>query len=361
MFKPLIIAVSFSLILASASSPAAVELVWTAQSSGVLAKLSGVYFADRHGGWVTGSNGVLLTTKDGGAKWDRHPLPERQQSEALNDVWFFTADRGLLLGEYALFNRLPGTDWSERIFLLRTGDGGGNWEPRDLARLPVKQPETMMGKKPGQGSEILKPGERSPDPVLNRMAFTNELTGYACGEGGTIQSTRDGGETWQMQSTPTHKLLYDVAAIDNRQACIVGAGGTVLRTNDAGRTWSEQASGVTAALRAIHFINGRQGWAVGLQGTIIATTSGGARWTRQTSPVTNNLNDVFFVNALEGWIAADRGVVLRTSDGGVTWENEELPTRANMARLFFIAPDCGWVVGTSGAIFKYGPGQNPQN
>ena len=56
---------------------------WIAQSSGVLTRLLGVFFADRNQGWIVGSNGLLLTTKDGGIKWERKSSLNR---EVLRDV-----------------------------------------------------------------------------------------------------------------------------------------------------------------------------------------------------------------------------------------------------------------------------------
>ncbi|HZF41095.1 MAG TPA: YCF48-related protein [Blastocatellia bacterium] len=339
------------------------RLEWGAQSSGALAKLSGVFFVDRDHGWVVGSNGALLATEDGGAKWRRQELPERQRNEALNDVWFFNPDRGLLLGEYGLFNRKGDIDWSERVFLLMSKDRGANWEARTPARLQIRQsgqPDRLSGG--NQNGDMLKTGRRPPDPILLRMSFANDHVGWAVGESGVIQRTIDGGATWALQDAPTRKLLYDVAAIDDSHAWAVGAGGIVLRTVDGGRNWDEQSSGVIQTLRAVHFVDAKRGWAVGTKGTILSTINGGARWQRQTSGVDLNLNDVVFLNAKEGqregqregWIAGDRGLLLHTTDGGATWENVELSARANLSRLFFIAPDCGWVVGTSGAIFKYG-------
>ncbi|HEX2489941.1 MAG TPA: YCF48-related protein [Blastocatellia bacterium] len=324
---------------ASLSAPAQ-QPEWAAQSSGALAKLSGVFFVDRDHGWVAGSNGTLLATEDGGAKWLRQTLPERQRNEALNDVWFFNSGRGLLLGEYGLFNRRGDIDWSEKVFLMMSKDRGANWEAGTLRPPPVS--------------------------ILLRMYFANDQIGWAVGEAGTIQRTIDGGATWDLQEGPTRKLLNDVAAIDESHAWAVGAGGTILRTVDGGRNWDEQSSGGAQALRAVHFVDSQRGWAVGAKGAIISTVNGGARWRRQTSGVELNLNDVVFLNAKEGlgkgpregpgegWIAGDRGVLLHTTDGGATWENVELNARGNLSRLFFIAPDCGWVVGTSGAIFKYG-------
>ncbi|MGH9849128.1 MAG: WD40/YVTN/BNR-like repeat-containing protein [Blastocatellia bacterium] len=356
MLRPFVIVALFALLLLNSSPKAEPELGWTSQSSGALAKLSGVFFVDRDHGWITGSNGVLLATENGGAKWSRQTLPERQKTEALNDIWFFNAERGLLLGEYGVFNRGGDVEWSERIFLLTSNDRGATWEASALARLPAKPVDIAAIKKTSEGPEMIKPGQRPPDPVLARMAFANERVGWACGEAGTIQYTKDGGATWQIQPTLVRKLLYDVAAIGDKQACVVGAGGSVLLTADGGQTWNEQSSGVTQTLRAVHFVDANRGWAVGSQGTIITTADGGARWQAQTSGATQNLNDVFFVSAKEGWVASDRGVLLRTIDGGATWETVEVGTRANLTRLFFIAPDCGWVVGASGAIFRYGSG-----
>ena len=222
---------------------------------------------------MVGSNGTLLATEDGGAKWRRQTLPERQRNEALNDLWFFNPDRGLLLGEYGLFNRKGDIDRSERVFLLMSKDRGVNWDTGKL--------------------------QRPPDPILLRMSFANDQVGWAVGESGAIQRTIDGGATWTLQETPTRKLLYDVAAIDEARAWAVGAGGTILRTVDGGRNWDEQSSGVDQTLRAVHFVDSKRGWAVGAKGAILSTVNGGARWQRQYSGVELNLNDVVFLNRKE--------------------------------------------------------------
>src|SRR5262249_39836827 len=163
--------------------------------------------------------------EDGGAKWRRLALPERQRNEALNDVWFFNPDRGLLLGEYGLFNRKGDADWNERVFLLMSKDRGANWEAGTLQRLPI--PPSGQSEPVSSGDtngDTSKTGRSSPDPILLRMSFANDMTGWAVGESGTIQRTIDGGVTWTLQEAPTRKLLYGVAAIDDRRAWVVGAG-----------------------------------------------------------------------------------------------------------------------------------------
>lgn len=338
------------------------ELAWRPQKSGVLAKLSAAYFIDAERGWIAGSNGTLLATEDGGQKWRRVALPEREAREPIHDLWFFDATRGVVLGEYGMYNRRGSAMTAvERIFVLNSKDAGANWAAGELAAPPQPVRTGLSGRaiaaKPLENKPAAAPVEEikpQPDAVLTRLAFANASIGWACGETGTIQATTDGGAKWQMQYALTKKLLYDIAAIDEKRAVIVGAGGTILRTTDAGRNWFGGNSGATATLRGVHFANPLTGWAVGSNGTILKTSNGGADWQPQTSGVTQNLNDVFFFNLKEGWAAGERGVLLHTTDGGATWEAIALDTHASLFRLAFVSPGCGWVVGASGTVFKYG-------
>lgn len=334
--------------------PAAPELGWRQQSSGVLSKLNAVFFADRQRGWIAGNNGMLLSTEDGGQSWQPMLLPPKMRKEPLLDLWAFDERRLMALGEFGLFNRRPELQWHERVFLLRTEDRGALWLDTPMARPPLQPNQTLTIKKTTKDTLEIEEPKPSPDPVLLRMAFGNSQSGWAVGELGTIQTTADGGATWKLQVIQARKILNDVSAVDAQQAWIVGAAGFALHTEDGGQSWKEQTTGVTTNLRAVHFVDAQRGWAVGNGGVILSTANGGARWQAQNSGTQQTLNDVFFVSAKEGWIAGDKGNVLHTTDGGATWLDESPGTRANLLRLFFVKPDCGWVVGTNGAVFNYG-------
>lgn len=309
---------------------------WIAQNSGVLTRLHGVFFADRKQGWIVGSNGLLLTTKDGGAKWERNATLNR---EVLRDIYFLDPQRGFVLGEYTVFNR-PSTDIPKsRAFLLVSADSGKTWNDVALVDEELK----LDDPKRYSGMGIL------------RMIFVDDRVGWACGEAGLMLVTRNAGRTWQRQPLPINKLFFDVSALDESNAWTVGGGGVILRTVDGGKNWNEQITGTTKTLRGVHFIDAKHGWAVGSGGAIISTTNGGNRWQIQTSGTEENLNTVYFISKTEGWAAGDRSILLHTTDGGAHWEQVSLKTRADFTRLFFIAPDCGWLIGTNGAIFKYQP------
>jgi photosystem II stability/assembly factor-like uncharacterized protein len=341
-------------------------LGWKPMKSGVLSRLSSVFFIDNQRGWIVGSLGTLMATEDGGEKWRKIALPERQQRELIRDVWYLKPD-GLpehlcLMGEYGMLNQKGSYNPTLRSFVLINSMLEESWRDGTIARQPYRQPDKIRGRMTVDESgkpQVKDPDDyqeylRSPDPILLRMVFVNDRVGWACGESGSIQVTKDGGVNWTLQYALNRKLLNDVSAVDEMHAWAVGASGTVLRTEDGGKQWEEMKSGVTDALRSVHFVDRTRGWAVGANGRIISTADGGRRWKILQSKTTFHLNDVFFLNQYEGWIAADLGAILHTTDGGATWEGERLDTHANLNRLFFVAPDCGWVVGTAGQLYKYG-------
>jgi photosystem II stability/assembly factor-like uncharacterized protein len=354
--------------LSAISQQTAEGYEWVRQKTGSFTRFSTVFFVDRRRGWIAGSNGSLMVTEDGGWRWDRVPsLPEKQKNQMFRDLWAFKAKDNdkvsnlCLLGEYGSFNPRGDYNITDRTFIIFSRDQGENWSDGLLARQPWRRPDKATGRVTVDESGKAQPKEedeyqehlRTPEPVMVHMVFVDENVGWACGESGTIQRTKDGGANWNLQYVETKKLLYDVMAIDKSQAWVVGAGGTVLRTTNGGHIWEERPAGVTDALRSVYFVDAQRGWAVGSNGAIIATNDGGYSWQRQQSNTSEMLNDIFFVSPNAGWIAGNQGILLKTLDGGKTWEGMQVETHANLTRLFFIAPDCGWVVGTQGVIYKY--------
>ena len=330
---------------------------WAKQTTNSLARLTSIHFTDAQHGWAAGSNGTLLKTSDGGATWERIALPPEFSRDLVRAVWALDAQRVRLLGEYNLTQRPSSADLDARAFLLASDDGGATWQNIEPARPPDK-PYRRARRPIGQTSESeAEQVERLNSPILTAFCFAAG-SGWLTGESGTIQTTRDGGASWQMQYAVTRKLFYDVTALDAQQAWIVGGGGSILRTVDGGNNWNEQPSATTNTLRAVHFLDAKRGWVAGISGTILATTNGGNRWQAQTSHSSETLNDIRFVNAHEGWAAGERGTLLHTRDGGATWQDESLKTYASLNQLFFTAPDCGWVVGTNGSIYKYSSESN---
>ncbi len=86
------------------------------------------------------------------------------------------------------------------------------------------------------------------DASLHGVAFVDNLRGVACGDRGTILTTDDAGETWQLRNSGVDCRLSDVLWIDRQRLVIVGGGydritqisrAVVLTSDDGGERWRQ--------------------------------------------------------------------------------------------------------------------------
>lgn len=323
--------VLFLLLIAHCSLLTAHASQWTRQPSGTMAWLHAVHFLDQNRGWVAGSNGVLLTTNDGGRTWKRlNPATQ----DNLRDVYFANEQSGWLVCERDVF-KLKTND-EPRTYLLKTDDGGMSWLPVALS-----------------GSDV--------NARLVRAVFSDQDHGWAFGESGALFATRDGGASWARQLLPTRHLVLGGVFVDESHGWLVGAGATILQTADGGSTWHSGIvrDGAGVRFTATSFVGNRLGWAVGTGGRVFATTDAGRTWTEQKSNVNFDLIDVKFVDAAEGWAAGAQGTLLHTADGGAHWMVVSSGTSHALERVFFVDQNHGWAVGFGGTIISYSPESSP--
>jgi hypothetical protein len=62
------------------------------------------------------------------------------------------------------------------------------------------------------------------------VRFFDPLSGYAVGEGGTILSTKDGGETWRREGSCTTLALQSVYMVSPDAAIVIGNDGAILKS-----------------------------------------------------------------------------------------------------------------------------------
>jgi photosystem II stability/assembly factor-like uncharacterized protein len=297
-----------------------------------MAWLRAVYFLDQNRGWVAGSSGTLLETIDGGQTWRKlYPLTK----DNLRDVYFANEKIGWLIAERDVL-KLKTND-EPRTYLLKTEDGGFSWRRVFL-----------------NGSDV--------NARLVRAVFADAERGWVFGESGVVFSTRDGGDHWIRQASPTRHLLLGGAFVDPAHGWLVGAGATILQTSDGGMTWQSGnvRDGEGARFTAASFVGKNLGWAVGTAGRVFATTDGGLTWFEQRSNVNDDLLDVKFIDAAEGWAVGTQGTLLHTIDGGVHWSAPSSGTSHALERIFFIDRNHGWAVGFGGTILTYGQAGAPR-
>jgi len=155
--------------------------------------------------------------------------------------------------------------------------------------------------------------------------------------------------------------LYDVKAVDGREAWAVGNFGAIYHTADAGKTWQPRDSGTKAPLFGVDFAGRNDGWVVGKSALILHTKDAGATWTRQTSPI-GSQKPLFKVRALDArtaWAVGDWGAITVTHDGGETWEDRSLTDDVVLYDVSFPDAQHGFVAGGSkrtGRLPRHGRG-----
>ncbi|MEI6127076.1 MAG: YCF48-related protein [Pseudomonadota bacterium] len=171
---------------------------------------NGVFFIDARRGWIVGEYSIIYHTEDGGANWVPQQCAELQPVDTGNDfpppppnlygVCFTSPDLGWITG-------MDGT-------IIRTQDGGATWK-----RLTAKADFTLykvavikdrgwaIGAK-GSYLESLDGGTTwnlREDALgtkfwLRDMVFSDARHGWIVGAAGLILSTDTGGTTWKRVS-----------------------------------------------------------------------------------------------------------------------------------------------------------------
>ena len=292
-------------------------VTWTGGSPiEVYGQLAGVGFSDAEHAWAVGgdyskdSQGALLVTSaDAGKTWTRQPFTA---TSALEQVQFPTASVGYVTGD-------DGAVYS-------TTDGGVHWArtaagAADVSFTGLSFVDATHGWVCGpQGNEDFYGGrcyatadggatwkDVSPDKdiVVTDCSFVSANEGWVIGEDSTLFHTTDGGATWskeRLTMVPGAALLR-LDFVDAENGWLIGScfpggqqydsWGVVLHTTDGGETWAQQDSGVGELSSEVWATDAQHAWVAYQYGTVLRTSdAGGAGITPTGSPKTTAVNAV---------------------------------------------------------------------
>lgn len=234
---------------------------WLQASVPVSVTLTSVEFPTKDKGWVTGHDGVVLHSIDGGENWELQldgkkvnellvnyyekqvvykqaeleSVDESQKEEvslelenllysledtqiaienkslkSFMDVWFADELTGFVIGSYGI--------------MFRTEDGGGSWEPWG------KRLNNIDG--------------------FHLNAIASGKSGlFIAGEAGTLYRSTNGGIHWSNIESPYQGSFFSIAVNKkNDQVYALGLRGNAFRSDDGGQSWRKIETSVETPL-----------------------------------------------------------------------------------------------------------------
>lgn len=341
-------------------------------------------------GVVTGEQGELWTTTDGGATaWVERtkaiqipPLHSiikygRVGAMAVGDdgTVIITLDNGLSWKVEITGISANLYDWANGSRSSAVGQGGANIQTTDLTNwTPYNSASdddmksvvysTTLSAAIAVGNNstalILPAAETYWDKMttLNSTDALNsvaENTGIviAVGEKGKI--LKYDGSNWTQQNRLIPPVLNDAAMSDLLNGTAVGNNGSILVTADGGASWKIQNSGTLHHLNSIYIFPGAgssKAIAVGDSGTVIMRQANTTVWTPLTGFGITKLNDIHISDQL-GIIVGENGIAYRSTNGGTTWAAvTPTNTTEHLNAIHITDKTSAYAVGNQGVIIR---------
>lgn len=188
--------------------------------------------------------------------------------------------------------------------------------------------------------------------TINSLYFTDDNTGFAAANGGTLIKTTNSGTSWSAVSTGTNSDLQKVMFNSSSNGYLLSKSGQVLQTSNSGNSWSVQSLH-TLSLNGISFF-GSKGIIVGDEG-FIATTNDGSTWTKQNNLGVFALNDVYFYNDTLAIAIGASGKLFRSADAGINWTSVNSGSVYSFSAIEKMPDGTLVIVGSNGTILSYQP------
>ncbi len=266
------------------------------------------------GGSITTGNqfGDVLKTTNGGTTWVKLPLDAGYRTYSV----FFTSENVGYVGE-----RGP-------TGVYKTTDGGQNWTQ-------------------------LNTGAGVATSIIYDIRFYDENNGFAMYSSGQIAKTTNGGTNWTVASAGWGSAAgYELFIVNPSVIYACGGGGRVSKSTDGGNTFSQLPTLGTATLYSMHFFDANTGFIAASGGNLFKTING-IDFTPVTNPVTSIIYTLNFYNNSIGWMGTSTNGVYYTEDGGDTWTKSKLSIGNSQAvRDIQFGGGYLWLVGADGMIIR---------
>lgn len=243
---------------------------WTTRDLGVDMDASSISMVNSQVGYISGTNGSVMKTTDGGTNWSSVTSPTSGSFD-IYTIDFVSPTTGWAFVNYV-------TIAGGNIF--KTTDGGTSWTQ--------------------QASNITY--------SISSADMVDANIGYATinSSGQPIYKTTNGGTTWTSVTTPLSGNIKSVKAIDANTVFIGASSGTTrfAKSTNGGTNWTPITLPVSVDISSIDFMDNDTGYVCGNTTTVVCkTTNGGTNWTFENL----HLPTLVTVKALQNGVAFATG------------------------------------------------------
>ena len=193
-------------------------------------------------------------------------------------------------------------------------------------------------------------------PVIAAVSAGGRVV--AVGDYGIVILTDDGKRFRQAKAVPTRAVLTSVYFLDDKRGWAAGHDGTVLSSGDGGDSWQllREEPGKERVLLSIWFENAQHGLAVGQFGLTLETDDGGKSWTERRL-VGGEAGEKHFMQLFAGsggllFIAAESGTMLRSEDAGRNWKAVQTDNKGSFWTGLVLADGLVLAAGMRGHIYR---------
>ncbi|KAK4530546.1 hypothetical protein CCYA_CCYA04G1403 [Cyanidiococcus yangmingshanensis] len=306
---------------------------------------------DPNHGWLVGTRGLVLETRDGGDTWEPRAFEDIEREEELNYRFSnvsFAGDEAWIIGKPPV--------------MLRTTDGGKNWSRVLLSPKLPGEPILVTALGPDRAEMVTSAGAIyvTDNGGLNWKALVRETIDA------TLNRTISSGITGASYFTGS--IVAVSRDIHGNYVAIPSRGNFFLTWMPGSDFWIPHARSTSRRISAIGFIQNDAS-----KGLWESIRGGGLGFTKSDV----NLNttetiqfdmvdsksggygilDVAFQDDRHVWAAVGGGNIYRSDDGGKTWRRDPLVSRvgANLYKIKFFGKQRGFVLGADGALLKFQP------
>jgi photosystem II stability/assembly factor-like uncharacterized protein len=269
-------------------------------SSGTNTSLRGLSVVTDRIAWVSGSNGFVGRTVNGGADW-QWMQPKGYESLDFRDIEAFDDQKAIIVNA------------GSPAFVLLTVDGGQSWTQTYVNRDSAifldgmdfwdKQRGIIFGDPIHNKLQILKSNNLKTDMKLGEAGFAAS---------GSSIKTLSKGKVWIATGGSVSNIYY---------------------SKNYGNSWRSYACPILQGVNStgvfsIDFIDDHNGIVVGGDylkdkentNNVLITSNGGKSWFKPKVPVSGYRSSVTFINQKASVAVGSSGVDL-SKDGGITWQH----------------------------------------